>query len=166
MKQLAMFLTVLFITASIINAQDAKSFIEQSNQKWEQAMLNNDFNSVLNLYADDAISLPSYAPMMRGKQEISDAMKKDMEAGNRFTEVDFNTIEVREEGDVAIEIGTYNMTMKMKEGGEDWSDTGKYITVWEKQGNEWKVAIESWNSDTNPWQQMKEKQEAPQDEME
>jgi ketosteroid isomerase-like protein len=155
MKKFLSLIIISMCVTSFVSAQNARSTIEQNNRTWERAMMDNDLNTILKMYDEDIISLPSYSPMTRGKSELREHLEKEMGSGNKFTNVEFNTVEVREEGDLAIEIGTYNMSMKMAEGNE-WTDTGKYISVWEKKENDWKVIVETWNSDANPWEQMEE----------
>jgi uncharacterized protein (TIGR02246 family) len=159
MKKLSFALAILF--ASLIFAQDAdvRSKIQQYNDKMEQAILQNEFETLYAMYADDAISLPSYAPILRGKEEIRESMQRDIERGTKVTKVEFNTTEVRQEGDVVIEVGTYDMSFTMKDSDQSIDDTGKYITVWEKDGNDWKVAMEMWNTDKNPWEDMNKDQQ-------
>jgi uncharacterized protein (TIGR02246 family) len=150
--------SMLFSAFAFAQDSDARVKIEEYNERWEKAMLNNDMNAVLDFYADDVISLPSYSGLMRGKEEVRAHMDEEMKAGMKFTDVNFETTEVIEEGDLAIEIGTYNMSMTMGDTNEPFSDQGKYVTIWEKQGNDWKVIVETWNTNSNPWEQMKEKE--------
>jgi len=42
----------------------------------------------------------------------------------------------------AREIGTFSLKTK---GSDPKSVTGKYVVVWEKEGNEWKLAADIWN---------------------
>jgi ketosteroid isomerase-like protein len=161
MKSISLFLALILITASYTLAQDSnvRSVIEKNNEKWEKAMIDGDYDIVMDMYADDVISLPSYSPMMRGKSKLQEQMKEEVEKGMKFNRVEFNTVEVKEAGNVAIEVGTYDMDMTMGENAESMSDKGKYITVWEKMGNDWKVIMETWNTDTNPWEKMKQNEE-------
>ena len=61
-------------------------------------------------------------------------------------------------GDLVIDIGTYNITMTLPQmGDQPWNDHGKYMTIWEMQEDGSLLAVaETWNTDTNPWQDMKE----------
>jgi hypothetical protein len=34
-------------------------------------------------------------------------------------------------------------------------DHGKYLTVWEQDGDDWEMKVDIWNTDINPWAQMK-----------
>jgi ketosteroid isomerase-like protein len=53
-----------------------------------------------------------------------------------------NTLQVEERGDTAWEVGAY--TMKLG----DISDAGKYIVVWKRLGDDWKLAADIWNTDS------------------
>jgi ketosteroid isomerase-like protein len=53
-----------------------------------------------------------------------------------------DTAEVEEIGDAACEIGAYTLTA----GGE--TDKGKYVVIWKREGGDWKLAVDIWNTDT------------------
>lgn len=156
MKKMLFVMMIVFTSAMVSFAQNSgtRSTIEENNRKMAQEMINNNIEGCLAFYSDNIISLPSYGPMVRGKDQIAANWKKEMESGNKIKDFEFTTMDVREEGNVAIEVGTYNMTMTLKDGN-DFTDNGKYLTIWEKSGNDWKVAMEIWNSDINPWETMK-----------
>jgi hypothetical protein len=50
-------------------------------------------------------------------------------------------------GDIAYTSGAYTMTMT-NPAGNPATETGKYVTVWKKQANEWKVAEDIFNADS------------------
>jgi ketosteroid isomerase-like protein len=157
----AILLSFMAVSSAFTQDTDVRAFIERTNATWQQAMMDGDVNAIMRVYDDDIISLPSYASMIRGKDELAQHLRKELESGDRFTNVEFNTVEVREEGNLAIEVGTYNISLRMGQTGEEWNDQGKYLTIWERQGNEWKVVMETWNTDTNPWEQMQDHQNKP-----
>jgi ketosteroid isomerase-like protein len=146
-----LYIAMVMVFSSSLFSQDVRSIIEENNTRWEQAMIDKDVNTIMGMYADDVYSLPSYTPMMRGKSDLESHYRKEMESGFTFNEVNFNTVEVKQDGNLAVEVGTYEMSMSMPTG-EEMNDNGKYITVWERQGNDWKVIMEAWNSDHNPWE--------------
>jgi len=54
-----------------------------------------------------------------------------------------STIDVKPLGpSAAREIGTFSLTAK---GTTPREVTGKYVVVWEKVGNDWKLATDIWN---------------------
>lgn len=136
------------------NWTQVRQQIEEMDSKMEKAMLAMDHSTLMTLYSDDAISMPSYSPMVKGKTSIEQMGKKDMEMGTKYKSFDTNITDFFGDGKYAYEIGTYTInfsTSKMP----DVKDHGKYLTVWEKQSdNSWKIKAETWNSDVNPYESM------------
>ena len=134
----------------------AKSFVEFVLQEIEnnlaQGMMNGDNSKMMDMYLDDAVSLPNYSPMVRGKDAIKQNMEKESESGNKVTDFKINVTDVFGSGDMIVEIGTYVMTMEMKGMNDPVNDHGKYMTVYEKQDDgSLKIKSDTWNSDLNPW---------------
>jgi ketosteroid isomerase-like protein len=128
----------------------------ETNKKFSQLMLDNDLEGMLDYYADNCISLPSYQPMMRGHDAMKEAHKKQHEQGGmKVTAFALTTTDVMADGNMAIEIGTYTISMEMPEMGA-MDDHGKYMNVWENQGGDWKLRADMWNTDMNPWMMMQE----------
>lgn len=115
-------------------------------------MVKGEYNASLGMYVDDAYSLPSYAPMIKGIEAIK---KSSMEMANspiKIKSFELMITEIIPGGKLYIEIGKYKMTMDMAGMPEPFEDHGKYITVWEKQkSGSLKIKVETWNSDINPW---------------
>jgi ketosteroid isomerase-like protein len=156
------FLTVFslfFILTSVqISAQDNETSLKEKLQKMNddivKAQLAEDYDMLLSYYTDDAISLPSYSQMMRGKDEIQKAMMKDKDSF-KINEFNLTTLEAFESGDMVYEIGKYNMKMTMKGMDNPVADEGKYLTVYQKQDDgSLKIKAEIWNTDMNPWAMM------------
>jgi ketosteroid isomerase-like protein len=63
-----------------------------------------------------------------------------MDAGVK--EVKLTVVEVEPHGDTAHEVGTYVLT---GEGGKT-IDSGKYVVVWKRQGGQWKLHRDIWNT--------------------
>lgn len=135
---------------------DYKSQIEKLNKQMVEYMLEGNTEKSMSLYADDAISMPSYEPMHQGIAEIREANKKMVDSGWKFDSFEPNTVKVIPMGDLVAEIGTYNVSMTM-EGGKPMKDKGKYLTLWEKQDDgTLKIKVETWNTDMDPSLMLKE----------
>jgi len=124
--------------------------IEAMEDKSEKDMVAGVFDSTLANYTDDAVSMPNYSPMLRGKKAIKDWYAQMMAMGMKFTKVDFVTTDVQVGAPYTYEIGTYTMTMEMG-GMTPMTDEGKYLTVYElgKDGK-WRIKVETWNTNTRP----------------
>jgi ketosteroid isomerase-like protein len=59
------------VLSSNVFAQDSalKEKIQQMNNQMVKDMLADNSEAMLKMYADDAISLPSYEPMIKGKHD-------------------------------------------------------------------------------------------------
>ena len=153
------FLLFLFILSSAqLFAQEdmskMKQKIQEMNDVFSKAEVAGDDSVLLSFYADDAISLPSYSPMMKGKEVIKESMMKSKGA-YKMTEFKLTTLEVFGSGDLVYEIGKYNMAMTMQGMANSVKDEGKYLTIYEKQSDgTLKIKADMWNTDMNPWAEM------------
>jgi len=124
-----------------IEAMNAKSAKEMLQGVWDTTMAN---------FADDAVSMPNFGPMARGKKAIGEQYGKMMGSGMKVTKVDFVTADVQVSGDYAYEIGTYTMTFEMPSMAP-MTEEGKYLTVYQRdKDGSWKVKVETWNTNREP----------------
>ena len=93
------------------------------------------------MYTDDAVVLPAGSPLVRGRDAIQSFWKKGAEQleGMRLTTVDVEPLGDR----AAREIGTFVLKTK---GQSPQEIVGKYVVVWQKEGNDWKLATDIWNA--------------------
>ncbi len=130
-----------------------KQTFQSLNDKWNKALVAGDVNALVDFYVDDAVSLPSYAPIMRGKDEIREGNKKDLEQ-TKYLSLNSTTTDVYGVGDVRIEIGTYDISLIPAKMTEPIKDHGKYLTVWQKQPDgAWKIKVDTFNTDMPPMSQ-------------
>lgn len=141
------------LTFSQTNEELAKK-IEQLNKIYSKAMINNDTKTMMSLYINDVLSLPSYQPMIRGLETLRNLSEQIENSEWKTTSFDMKTTDLIPAGDYIIEVGNYKMKMSGPEVPE-WNDEGKYITVWQKQEDgSLKIRVEMWNTDLNPWLEM------------
>jgi len=159
MNKLISFLMVFIFISSNIFSQDigeVKAKIEKMNKIYTQAMLDNDIETMLSMYSDDIISMPSYQPMVKGLAKIKELSEAQINLGWKTTKFDMTPTDIFIAGNLAIEIGNYDMAMTGP-GVPEWKDYGKYMTIWEEQKDgSLKIKVETWNTDTNPWAQMEQ----------
>jgi len=116
----------------------------------ESMTTNSNSEKALAYYADDAVSMPPNGPALKGREAIKAWIDQMMQSGMKINSASFTVTDVQAAGNVAYEIGTYDMTMTIP-GMGDMNDTGKYVAVWKQQADKsWKVAAEIWNTDTPP----------------
>ena len=114
-----------------------------------QAVARGDSAAILGHYADDALILGSGAPMLQGKPAVA-AFLQGLFGGNTLRDVKGNVTDIMISGDLAVETGTYAMTIIPKNGNAV-ADHGKYIHVWKKSvDGSWKVVRYVPTSDIPP----------------
>ncbi len=154
MRYLNTFLTVLILSILFVSCAPKpvdmaalRKTIDEHNAASITAMKSNsDMDKLMSYYTDDAVQLPPNAPMNKGKEAIKAFMNQMMASGMKMTEVSFAVTNVEASGNVAYEVGTYDMAATVP-GMGDIKDNGKYITTWKQQADGlWKVTAETWNS--------------------
>jgi uncharacterized protein (TIGR02246 family) len=108
-----------------------------------------DVDAWAGVFSEDAVQMPPNTRANVGRAAIrawSHAFLDPFRAEFAL-EVD----EVRVAGDWAFERGAYRIRVSPKAGGPGFEDTGKYITIYQKQANgAWLMARDIWNSDNPP----------------
>jgi uncharacterized protein (TIGR02246 family) len=133
-------LVIAFLTGLMTPAFAQKAEIEAVNAKWMEFFNNGDFAGVASLYTDDATALPPGSGMVKGSAAIG-AMWKGM--AEQVSDPKVTALDVKPLGpSAAREIGTFSLKTK---GPTPQEVTGKYVVVWEKVGNDWKLAVDIWN---------------------
>ena len=128
-----------------------KMYFNKMNNKFGQALLSGDYNTIADFYTEDAVSLPSYEPMWKGKNEILEGNKKDFESGVKYSDFKAKTTDVFSSGNITCEVGTYELSFKAPNMSKPMKDHGKYLNIWQKQSDgSWKLRADTWNSDVNP----------------
>ena len=99
-----------------------------------------DSHALAELYTEDAYVLPAGGEMVHGRQAIQgfwDSTMKQLGDGK------LTTVDVQPLGpDAAREIGTFSFKTK---GNAPQDVTGKYVVVWRKINDQWKLATDIWN---------------------
>lgn len=150
-------LLLLVIISTAVTAQseaEYKAKVEKINQSMKEAMLSGNSDANLALYTKDAISMPSYEPMLEGIDALrksNDAMKK---SGMKVVKFEPKTYKVSVSGNLVTEIGFYEIGFTYPGMDKPVEDKGKYLTVYEIQPDKsLKIKIETWNTDKNPMEE-------------
>ena len=114
--------------------------------RWLQLVKAKDAAGIAALYAEDGAVMPPNAPIGKGRAAIQQTWASMLQTpGFDLTFVP-EQITVSSSGDMALDRGTYKFTAAPN--GTAMTDTGKYVVVWRKIGNEWKAAADIFNSDS------------------
>ena len=133
-------LALVFSVGLIAPAFAQRAEIEAVNAKWMELFKKGDFAGIASLYTDDATAFPPGAAMVKGSAAIA-AMWKSLAA--QVSDPKVTTLDVKPLGpSAAREIGTFSLKTK---GPTPQEVSGKYVVVWEKVRDHWKLATDIWN---------------------
>jgi ketosteroid isomerase-like protein len=149
---LAFMMVTLFVLSAASQTNDElREKIVKINQQMAKAMMEGNSQATLGFYTKDAITLPNYSEMVKGIDAIKKSNDEMMSSGMKVNSMEFNTVMVNTYGNIVSEIGTYKMNATMPGMASPMEDTGKYLTLWEKQPDgSLKIKVETWNTDKNP----------------
>jgi uncharacterized protein (TIGR02246 family) len=123
-----------------------KSEIQALEDAWATALNAQDLNTLMTMYADDAVSMPDNAPMLVGKDAIRKSQEQEFAGTPAGRTYSFEVMDIYANGNTVTETGksTY------KDAAGKVTGTGKYMVVWEKQGDKYLCVREIYNGDTPP----------------
>ena len=136
-------LAFLFVT-STANAQGLpaiKKEIEKDNAFYFNLFKKKD-TAITNLYTGDACLLPPNAPAVCGKAALAKDFKDTYAAGG-ITGVKFSTTSVYGDGVLYV---TEEGTWQVFSTNGDVIDSGKYLKLWKKTEQGWKIFRDMFNS--------------------
>ncbi len=120
-------------------AVDLKSIIEESNTQFTQAMNTGDVDKVISFFSEEGAVLPPNGEMVTGKHQVRAFWQTVISGGLKAT---LETDEISSFGDHAYELGFYYL--KTPKG--EIKDHGKYIVIWVRERNRWKMHRDIFNS--------------------
>ena len=128
-------------------AQD-EADIRAAVAEWGKAIENKNLDQTLSFYADDAWVYPQSAPVAKTADERRSVWTAFFALpGASDMEGDITRMEVARSGDLAVQYGTFAMTVNDKKGKPVTEDE-KSVVVWKKQPDgKWKAIADIWNTD-------------------
>jgi uncharacterized protein (TIGR02246 family) len=131
-------------TPSQPNLAQVRTDIQSIENRWAAAMNAKDINALMNLYADDAISMPDGKPILSGKAAIRKEQEEQFAKPANFASVAFETLDVYAQGNVVTEVGK---TM-FKDASGKVTRTGKYVAIFEERDGQYVCIREIFNDDS------------------
>ena len=92
------------------------------------------------VYTENGQLLPPNSDIVTGHSAISAFWQGAMDMGIKTAKLE--TVELEGQGDTAFEVGKYTLS---GEGGKV-IDSGKFIVIWKREGEKWKLHRDIWNS--------------------
>jgi uncharacterized protein (TIGR02246 family) len=120
-----------------------ESAIRALDEEWAKAVLQKDLERATSYYVESSSFFAPGAPLARGKDAIQKAWVGMLGTPGFALTFAPTRVEVSRAGDLAYEIGEYQMTTNDKKG-KPQTVKAKYITVWGKQPDgSWKALVDA-----------------------
>lgn len=119
---------------------DVRAAIEAANVKFGAAWGSKDAAALTALYTADATVMAPNSARVTGSQAILEFWKAGLADAPPVGKLTTGEVEVH--GDTAHEVGTYQLST----ADGKVADSGKYIVIWKREGGQWKLHRDIWNS--------------------
>lgn len=118
--------------------------IRELNRQWVEWVAAKDVKAIADLYAEDGLIMPPNATQAEGPEAVGKVWESITQLPEVAMSFEPTTIEIAQSGDMAYDIGTYSLSFAADQGQVE--DEGKYVVVWVKEGDDWKVAADIFNT--------------------
>jgi len=112
---------------------------------WNRQLEARNDSAITELYAADAVVLPPNAPKISGRDGVR-AFWQSLWPAKPTLKLTTVAVTSSASGDLAAEEGTFALALTMPDGSPV-SDHGKYLVLWRKTAQGWKVVTDIYNSD-------------------
>ena len=147
MDRIFLVLVIMIAAVSVSPAQtkenkasgsNIRHAIETASKGFAEALGKGEAAKIADMYAEGARVLPPNSPMVKERQRIQEFWQGFINSGAKLS---LTTADVEAQGNVAIEVGTYELISP-----DNKRDTGKFVVVWRRHKKDWKLAVDIWNS--------------------
>ncbi len=119
-----------------------KAKIMEGIRNFSKAYVAGDYDAIADAYTTDGKIFPNNAPIIEGREAIK--KRWIIPEGSKTLHHEINPEEINFLGNYAYDYGRYNGKTLTKEGVEvSWK--GKYVVVWKKVDEQWKMYLDIWN---------------------
>lgn len=146
MRHIMLFLTLLASGAAVGQEKDARQLLMETDQAWSQAASEGkDVEKVVAYWTDDAVIVPSGAPIISGKAAIRNYVKESF-ATPGF-KISWKTMDaaVSTDGTMGYTTAESSFTFPGPDGKLQ-SQTGRGVAIWRRDSNgQWRCVYDTWN---------------------
>ena len=123
------------------NQEDIDAILENI-EKFSSYVMESNYDKIAECYTIDGKIFPNNKEIIEGKAPIKAYWQ--LPEGVSISYHKITPREIKVIGTEAYDYGHYEGKTKKKDG-EEVSWRGKYVIVWKKEGNEWKMYLDIWN---------------------
>lgn len=123
-----------------------EAIIRKNIAAFSEALMNGDYDFVVNAYTEDAKIFPNGAKILAGHEAIRKYWTPPADSKRKMTYHKVTPDEIKIIGNEAYDYGYYE-GKSMGEDGKEYPFKGKYVITWkEVESDVWKMYLDIWNS--------------------
>ena len=147
MKDTILLLLSLFVGGVAFGQQkDARHLLLETDEAWSQAASEGkDVEKVVAFWADDAVIVPSGAPIITGKAAIRDYVRQSFNTPG--FKISWKTLDatVSSDGTMGYTTAASSFTLPGPDGALQ-TQTGRGVAIWRRAiDGQWKCVYDAWN---------------------
>jgi uncharacterized protein (TIGR02246 family) len=132
------------LVAGVVHGQSKTDpVLDKLTSEFAAAFNTRDAEKVASFYADDAVVMSPRTPLITGRASIEARYRQEFEQGLRNLRL--RPIESALAGAHAFEVGTSTVALDTPSGL--LSASGKYVVIYKRVGDAWKIAYDIFTSD-------------------
>lgn len=126
--------SIFLLVGNIVGQDEGKlrEIVEPINQKFLTSIIEDDLESYLSCYTDDAIVMLPFMAPIKGRYALTAYWHNNMARGEKIESADVTTLDIWSSGDLIYERGSYQITFKKYEG-KPRVVHGSYFSIWKRQ---------------------------------
>lgn len=141
----------IFLLSVIVHAESLEQIekeLKRIGEEVQDAILKGDLYLQLKYYADDAIIMPDFHPMVKGKRGLKQLLDENRMHGTVYHTFNGNTTKLWTCGKKIFVQGVFSTSISNKYDNKPIAINGSYFTIWERQ-DDGKLLIthDMWNLD-------------------
>lgn len=122
--------------------KSAEEIILRNAKAFSEAYMNADADAISKCYTEDAKIFPGNSDIVAGRQAIKERWKFAEGVKDLYHKLSPSEIKILD--DYAYDYGYYEGSSTSKEG-EVSPFKGKYVVIWKRVGDDWKMYLDIWN---------------------
>lgn len=130
------------VVAEIDETQELEN-IHAKVKQFSKHVVAGDFEAVGEMYTEDAKIFPSGLDIVEGREAVTDYWDQPSDYSISYHRV--SPEEVKIWGDEAYDYGYYEGKSMDTLGNESAPWKGKYVIIWKKENDDWKIHLDIWN---------------------
>ena len=150
MKQVLRAVALTLVMTGTAHAQASRSdiaAITEAARQFSAAYMRGDVEAITALYTRDAVIFPERSDAISGHDALERYWKH--EPGQKVTRHRLIPTQVTVDGKHAYDHGIYEIAGERN--GKAWGPVrGKYLVVWRREPDGWKMQLDMWNSGPEP----------------